>query len=198
MSEPPRDITQLLTRAADGDTRATEALLPMVYDELRALAGSYFASERRDHTLQPTAIVHEAYLRLVGTPDGSWNDRAHFFRAAALAMRRVLVNHARDRNRLKRGGGEADGNRPVPLPPETPAPEGLDASLDYLALDEVLAELGKADPRKEQVVQLRFFGGFGVEETAQILEISPAQVKRDWTAARAFLLSRLDETDDAP
>lgn len=193
MPDQPEDITQLLSRAAEGDTDAASALLPLVYEELRALAGSYLASERPDHTLQPTAIVHEAYLRLVGTPEASWNDRTHFFRAAALAMRRVLVNHARDRNRLKRGGAR----RRVPLADDTPAPVVIDETLDLLALDEALAELGRADKRKEQIVELRFFGGFSIDEISEILRISPAQVKRDWTTARAFLASRLAEAGDA-
>jgi len=193
LPDQPEDITQLLSRAAEGDTDAASALLPLVYEELRALAGSYLASERPDHTLQPTAIVHEAYLRLVGTPEASWNDRTHFFRAAALAMRRVLVNHARDRNRLKRGGAR----RRVPLADDTPAPVVIDETLDLLALDEALAELGRADKRKEQIVELRFFGGFSIDEISEILRISPAQVKRDWTTARAFLASRLAEAGDA-
>ncbi|MEO1130932.1 MAG: ECF-type sigma factor, partial [Planctomycetota bacterium] len=152
MAEPQPDITALLGRAADGDASAAEQLLPMVYEELRGLAGSYFSRERSDHTLQPTAVVHEAYLRLIGSEETSWNDRAHFFRASALAMRRILVNHARDRGRQKRGGGD----RGVHLPDETPGPAEVDLRIDFLALEEVLTELGEVDPRKEQVVQLRF------------------------------------------
>jgi len=180
------DVTRILGDLTAGDDSAAGRLLPMVYEELHQLAGACFAKERADHTLQPTALVHEAYLRLVHEPDSRWESRAHFFRVAALAMRRVLVNHARDRKRLKRGG---DAHR-LPL-------EDCDgatvASLDVLALDEALAQLGQVDERKEQVVQLRYFGGFNIEDTARILDISPAQVKRDWTTARAFLLRELAE-----
>ena len=186
----PGAFTALLSRASDGDTQALEFLLPIVSDELRSLASAYFADERRNHTLQPTAIVHEAFIRLAGPGDFSWNDRSHFFRAAALAMRRVLVNHARDRGRLKRGGGQ----RPQPLADEPPSFEAL-SGLDLLALDDALTELGDVDPRKEQVVQLRFFGGCSIEDTARMLEISEAQVKRDWVAARAFLITQLQESE---
>lgn len=186
----PGAFTALLSRASDGDSQAIEFLLPIVYDELRSLASAYFAEERRNHTLQPTAIVHEAFIRLAGAGDFSWNDRSHFFRAAALAMRRVLVNHARDRGRLKRGGGQ----KPEPLSDEPESFEAL-SSLDLLALDDALTELGSVDPRKEQVVQLRFFGGCSTEDTARLLEISEAQVKRDWVAARAFLITQLKESE---
>ena len=183
-------VTELLGRASTGESEAMNELLPLVYDELRSLAAAYFVHERDDHTLQPTAIVHEAFVRLAGTGEHSWNDRAHFFRAAALAMRRVLVNHARDRGRQKRGGGGerlslSDSAVGGPVP----------ADLDVLALDDALSELGAVDPRKEQVVQLRYFGGFSVEDTARMLGLSPAQVKRDWVAARAFLLTRLAERE---
>lgn len=187
--ESERQITQLLNRASDGEANAVNELFPLVYDELRSLAAAYFASERDDHTLQPTAIVHEAFLRLAGSADYTWQDRSHFFRAAALAMRRVLVNHARDRGRLKRGGQSArvalSDSSFVGLVP---------VDLDLIAMDESLTELGAVDPRKEQVVLLQFFGGMSVEDTARMLDISVAQVKRDWVAARAFLLSRLAES----
>jgi RNA polymerase sigma factor (TIGR02999 family) len=134
--------------------------------------------------------VHEAFLRLVNEPDSRWESRAHFFRVAAQAMRRVLVNHARDRNRLKRGGGAhrlplEDFDRATPQGP------------DYIALDAALEKLGRLDDRKEQVVQLRYFGGFSIEDAARILDISVAQVKRDWTTARAFLLRELNGADSA-
>lgn len=180
----PEEVTQILHNIAAGDEHAASALLPLVYEELRSLAGAYLAQERADHTLQATALVHEAFLRLIRIDDTSWESRAHFYRVAALAMRRVLVNHARDRKRLKRGGGV----RPVPL-------EGLGEAEgpaeDLVALDEALERLAAVDERKVQVVQLRYFGGFTVEETARILDLSPAQIKRDWTAARAFLLREM-------
>ncbi len=180
------EVTRLLGDLTGGDTSAASKLLPLVYDELRQLAGAYFADERRDHTLQPTALVHEAFLRLVNQPDSRWESRAHFYRVAARAMRRVLVNHARDRMRLKRGGGAMTR---VTL-------EAADAIThdepDFVALDAALEKLGKLDERKEQVVQLRYFGGFSIDDTARILDLSPAQVKRDWTTARAFLLRELN------
>ncbi|USN97932.1 MAG: sigma-70 family RNA polymerase sigma factor [Phycisphaeraceae bacterium] len=180
----PEEVTQILHNVAKGDSDAAAQLFPLVYDELRRLAGSYFTNERIDHTLQPTALVHEAFIRLVRTEDASWESRAHFYRVAALAMRRVLVNHARDRKRAKRGGGAVR----VPL-------EGLSEEPtrdeDLVALDDALERLADLDERKVHVVQLRYFGGFTIEETATILGISPAQTKRDWTAARAFLLREI-------
>jgi RNA polymerase sigma factor (TIGR02999 family) len=187
-SEP--EVTRLLEDLSGGDDSAAGRLLPLVYEELRLLAGACFARERFDHTLQPTALVHEAFLRLVNEPDSRWESRAHFFRVAAQAMRRVLVNHARDRNRLKRGGGA----HRLPL-------EDFDGATtqgpDYIALDAALEKLGRLDDRKEQVVQLRYFGGFSIEDAARILDISVAQVKRDWTTARAFLLRELNGADSA-
>jgi RNA polymerase sigma factor (TIGR02999 family) len=179
-------VTRLLADLRGGDEDAASRLLPLVYDELRRQAAAYFVAERADHTLQPTALVHEAFLRLVHEPDSRWESRAHFYRVAALAMRRVLVNHARDRARLKRGGGAAR----VPL---EVVDVGDEAAPDLVALDEALRRLGGVDPRKEQVVQLRYFGGFSIDDTARLLDVSPAQVKRDWTTARAFLLRELGE-----
>lgn len=184
------DVTSLLKRAANGEESAAQRLLPLVYDELRALAGSYFVSERSDHTLQATAIVHEAYVRLVSGAEVEWNDRAHFFRTAALAMRRVLVNHARDHARIKRGGGQGR----VPTFSEVPADEhdqGL--ALDVLALDDAISELAGVDPRKASILELRFFAGMTIEQVSRILELSEAQIKREWKAARAYLMSRIDD-----
>jgi RNA polymerase sigma factor (TIGR02999 family) len=183
-----QEVTQLLSDLTAGDDSAAGRLLPMVYDELHRLAGAYFAHERANHTLQPTALVHEAFLKLVNEPDARWESRAHFYRVAAQAMRRVLVNHARDRCRQKRGGAD---RQPVVSLDEVDAiaPDGP----DYVALDAALEKLGQLDPRKEQVVQLRHFGGFNIDDTARILDISPAQVKRDWVTARAFLLRELEE-----
>ena len=183
------DVTRLLNDLTAGDDRAASSLLPLVYEELRRLAGGYLARERRDHTLQATALVHEAFLRLVGSGDSHWESRAHFYRVAALAMRRVLVNHARDRGRLKRGG--AVGREPLTDIGALDPP-----SEDVLAIDEALDRLARLDERKAQVVQLRYFGGFELEEVGRILGISLAQVKRDWATARAFLLREL--TRDGP
>jgi len=185
--QPEREASVLLARIREGDSDATKALYALVHDELHRLAGAYMARERQDHTLQPTALVNEAFLHLVGTPGAQWESRAHFFRVAAMAMRNVLVNHARDRRRLKRGGSAVR----VPLididaPQSDPSPEE-----DILDLHVALEKLAEVDDRKAQVVQLRHFGGCSIEQTAWILDISPAQVKRDWTIGRAFLLREL-------
>ncbi len=186
-------MTQLLNGASHGDERAASRLLPLVYEELRRLAAGYLSQERAGHTLQATALVHEAFIRLVGSDDARWQDRAHFYRVAALAMRRVLVNHARDRVRLKRGGSGAR----VSLDSD-PADLSADPN-ELLGLDEALNKLARLDERKVQIVQLRYFGGFTIDQTAEIMELSPAQVKRDWTNARAFLVRELScEHPDGP
>jgi len=185
--QPEREATVLLARIRSGDSEATKRLYALVQDELRRLAGAYMAKERRDHTLQPTALVNEAFLHLVGSPGAQWENRAHFFRVAAMAMRNVLVNHARDRRRQKRGGSAVR----IPLT-DIDGPESEDSSEEnILDLHEALDKLGEVDDRKAQVVQLRYFGGCSIEQTAWILDISPAQVKRDWTMGRAFLLREL-------
>lgn len=183
MSERTRhDVTQLLQALGEGDPRAAEELLPLVYEELRKLARARMANEPADHTLQATALVHEAYLRLVkNAEDQRWDGRGHFFGAAAQAMRRILVERARHHGRLKRGG---DRKR-VALS-EDAASASADGT-DLLALDEVLNKLEKHDPRKFQVVMLRYFGGLSIEETAAALDLSPATIKNDWTIARAWL-----------
>lgn len=180
-----RDVTQILVNLSAGDDRAAAELLPLVYDELRGLAARYLAGERIDHTLQPTALVHEAFLRLVHFDQARWQDRAHFYRVAAEAMRRILVNHARDRRRLKRGGG---GRKLALEDFDAIAPE---APVDLVALDDALNRLATIDARKVQIAQLRYFGGFTIEETARILDISTAQLKRDWALAKAWLLREL-------
>jgi len=175
-------VTQLLARAQAGDREATNELFPLVYDELRQLADRYLSAEARGQTLQPTALVHEAYLRLVGPADTGWENRAHFFGAAARAIRRILIDRARARGRRKRGSGE----RPLPLEAaESAAVAGPD--LDVLALDEALQRLAVVDAQTAQVVELRFFGGLGVDEIAATLGVSPATVSREWAFARAWL-----------
>lgn len=175
-------VTVLLRSAAAGNPDASASLFAIVYDELRRLAASALRHERAGHTLQPTALVHEAYVRLASEPDERWRDRSHFFAVAALAMRRILVDHARSRNALKRRHYE----EAVPLDqvavfaPDTP-------DLDILALDRALRRLAEIDPRQAQVVELRFFGGLSVEETAEIAGASVRTIKRDWQAARAWL-----------
>ena len=180
------DITQLLDATAGGDRMAAAELLPLVYDELRNLAAARLADERRGQTLQTTALVHEAYLRLVGCekPQG-WNGRGHFFAAAAEAMRRILVDHARKRRRLKRGG---DRQRLDLDALQLCVPEGAD---ELLALDEALAELALKHPLKAELVKLRFFAGLTVPEAAQALGVSTSTADRHWTYARAWLYRRI-------
>ena len=177
-----KEVTQVLAELTRGDAGSASRLLPFVYEELRGLADRYLREERPDHTLQGTALVHEAFLRLVDQKDVKWQNRAHFYRVAAMAMRRILVNHARDRKRIKRGGKK----RKLSL-------DDMDAQAelrepDLLALDEALTELGSLDERKARIVELRYFAGFTFEESARILEISTAQLKREWTLAKTWLL----------
>jgi RNA polymerase sigma-70 factor, ECF subfamily len=159
-------------------------LMPLVYDHLRKLAAVHFRRERGDHTLQPTALVHEAYVRLVDQRAVRWQNRAHFIGIAAHLMRRILIDHARSRDALKRGGAYEKVLLDELLEP--PAPDGS-ASIDVLALDEALTRLTEIDPQQGRIVELRFFGGLTVEETATVLEISPATVKRDWRLAKVWL-----------
>lgn len=181
MSEPGNQVTLLLDAIERGERRAADALLPLVYEELRQRAGSLLSMERRDHTLQRTALVHEAYLRLVGA-GASFRSRMHFFNAAALAMRRILVKHAVRRGRLKRGGGRAR----VELA-ELELADHSPAEMDWLELDEALKELERDSPRRHQVVMLRFFSGRTEAEISQMLDISEATVRRDWASARTWL-----------
>jgi RNA polymerase sigma-70 factor, ECF subfamily len=186
MREPPTGVTDLLRAWGDGDDGALEALLPLVESELRRLARAYMTRERAGHTLQPTALVNEAFVRLVDARRVTWNDRSHFFGIAARLMRRVLVDHARARGYQKRGGGA----RNVPLDEArlaTPPPD-----VDVVALDCALEALAKVDPRKGQVVEMRFFGGLSVTETAAVLGVSTDTIKRDWRLAKLWLLRALD------
>jgi RNA polymerase sigma factor (TIGR02999 family) len=180
--EPTPNVTAILLRASSGDEVATRDLFPLVYDELRRLATQHLAQERRNHTLQPTALVNEAYLRLVGPGDVSWQNRAHFFGAAAQAIRRILMDHARTRNRQKRGGGQV---RVLSLDGIDVASEESDSEL--LALDEALTKLAAADPVKAKVVEMRYFAGLSIEETARAMGISTATVSRHWEFARTWL-----------
>lgn len=182
MENPAReDVTVLLGQLAKGDGEAASRLIPVVYDELRRLATAYMRRERSDHTLQPTALVHEAYLKLVEQRSVDWQGRAHFFAIAAQMMRRILIDHARGHLREKRGEGE----KPVPLNEALVfAPE---QSLELVKLDQSLKRLAEIDPRQSQIVELRFFGGLTVEQTANVLAISPKTVKRDWNVAKAWL-----------
>jgi RNA polymerase sigma factor (TIGR02999 family) len=175
------EVTRLLVDWGRGDGAAHDRLLPLVYDELRRIAGAYMRRERPDHTLQPTALVHEAYLRLVDQRRMDWNSRAQFVGLAAVMMRRILVNHARDRAAAKRG---ADAPR-VPLTVAGGALQG--PGLDVLALHEALDRLSAADARKGRIVELKFFGGLTTDEVAEVLAVSAATVEREWSFARAWL-----------
>ena len=181
------DVTRLLIDLQRGKDGAADELVPLVYSELHDLAVHYMRGERGDHTLQPTALVHEAYLRLVDQRNSSWQNRSHFFGIAAQAMRRILVDHARRKRAGKREGGER-----VTL--DASVAESQERSVDLIALDDALNKLAALDPRQARVVELRFFGGLDIEQTAESIGISPATVKRDWTFARAFLQREMDGT----
>ena len=183
-STDPGDITRLLNAADDGDTLAAARLYELVYGELKLLAAANMRREASGHTLQPTALVNEAYLRL-RPAEANWANRRHFFGAAAEAMRRILVDHARRKHAQKRG----DGLERVTLADLDVATDAPD--VDVLALDEALTALKTQDPRLEQVVSLRYFAGMGIEQVAEALGLSPATVKRDWTFARAWLAEHM-------
>jgi RNA polymerase sigma factor (TIGR02999 family) len=184
----PGELTQLLIAWSKGDERALEQLAPLVYAELRKLAHRYMNRERAGHTLQTTAVVHEAFLRLLGNPQENWQNRAHFYAIAAQMMRRILVDYARANSRAKRGGEITrvaldDIDAPVAEPALDP---------DVIALDEALEKLAEIDPRRSRVVELRFFGGLSVEETARVLQVAPDTVVRDWRVAKAWLFRYLN------
>jgi RNA polymerase sigma-70 factor, ECF subfamily len=186
----PDEVTELLVAWSGGDSAALQALMPLVHLELRRLARREMRHERSGHTLQTTALVNEAYLRLVNVTGVTWNDRAHFFAVSARLMRRILVDHARRRLYLKRGGGAT----------VVPFDEGLTVGehpgTDLVALDDALEALAEVDARKSQVVELRFFGGLSVDETAAALNVSAGTVMRDWRLAKAWLLKQLDQRSD--
>ncbi|MDY0021528.1 sigma-70 family RNA polymerase sigma factor [Arenimonas caeni] len=186
------DITQLLRQWREGDGSARDRLVAVLYPELRALADRQLRGERSNHTLQPTALVNEAYLRLSGLERMDWQDRGHFVHMAARVMRGILVDHARRRQAAKRDGGLQVTLTGVDLA----APEAGD--VDALALDAALARLEQLDPDKARVVELRYFGGLTIEETAEAMASSPATVKRQWQAARAWLFAALADGGDPP
>ena len=182
--EVPKDaenITDLLVSYGRGDKESLDKLMPVVYDELRRQAARYLRREQPGHTLQTTALIHEAYVRMVDQRNVQWQNRAHFFGIAAQMMRRILVDHARTKKRAKRGGSDIR----VSLDDATVAVKGQD--LDVVAVDEALTRLEKFDKQQSRVVELRFFSGLTVEETAEVMGISPATVKRDWSMAKAWL-----------
>ena len=185
---PSSGVTQLLIDWSRGDEKALETLTPLVYDELRRLAGSYMRRERPDHTLQSTALVHEAYVRLVDQRV-EWKSRSHFFGIAAQMMRRILVDHAKQHKSAKRGSGI----RPVTL--DEPLQVARQPSMDMVALDDALSALTAIDPQRAKIVELRFFGGLSNEEVAEVLAISTATVQRQWAGARAWLYQEMNRSD---
>jgi RNA polymerase sigma-70 factor (ECF subfamily) len=199
MISAPGEVTSLLRDAGQGDQQAARRLFPLVYDELRQIAGRYMSSEQPGHTLQPTAIVHEAYLRLVGREETYWQCRSQFFAVAARAMRCILIDHLRRKRAARRGGDRR--REPLSESLVVPGARGygslrVDDRDEYmLALDGALDKLAQIDPQACRVVELRFFGGLTVEETADLLRISPRTVKREWQYARAWLHHQIIESE---
>lgn len=186
----PDEITRLLADWSGGDEKALNALTPLIYEELRRLARRYMRRERPNHTLQSTALVHEAYVRLLGQ-EVEWKSRAHFYAIAAKMMRRILLDHAKSHKASKRGSG---------IPAESldePLLVAEKSAHELVALDDALTELAKVDPQRSEIVELRYFGGLSNEESAQVLGISPATVQRQWTGAKAWLYNQLSEHKDA-
>ena len=186
------DVTELLGQLAKGNEAAASKLIPIVYDELRRLAAAYMRRERPDHTLQPTALVNEAYLKLIEQRNVDWHGRSHFFGIAAQIMRRILVDHARAHLRDKRGGGA------IPVPMEEALVFAPEQSSELVKLDESLERLAKLDPRQSKIVEMRFFAGLTVEQTAEALDISPKTVKREWSMAKAWLHGELKANHGGP
>lgn len=185
MSTSPHAVTQLLVDWGNGDRQALEKLTPLVYQELKRLAARYLRRERREHTLQSTALVHEAWLRLIDQNHVHWQNRAQFFGIAAEMIRRILIDHARNRQAAKRG----DGAIKLSLDDALATPDRRD--FDLVALDDALDDLGKLDPRQGKLVELRFFAGLSIEESAEVMGVSPATVKREWAVAKAWLYREL-------
>ena len=182
----PDGITQLLIDWGKGDQAALDRLMPLVYSELRRLASNYLRRERAEHTLQPTALVNEAYLKLVHQKNAKWQNRAHFFGISAQLMRRILVDHARQHQAVKRGGSVQQRISITSVEKLAKQPE-----VDLLALNEALDELAKMDPQQSRIVEMKFFGGLSIEEIAEVLSIGHATVERDWKMARAWLRRQL-------
>jgi len=185
---PSNQVTELLVRWRRGDRTALDSLLPLVYGELQRIANCYLREERPDHTLQSTALVHEAYLRLAQQDFPQWQNRAHFFAVAAQLMRQILVDHARGHRASKRGGHVYK----LALDEAQEEPQALD--VDIVALDDALKSLAEMDPQQSRVVELKFFGGLSIDDTAEVLGISASTVKRDWITAKAWLFRELDRS----
>jgi RNA polymerase sigma factor (TIGR02999 family) len=188
MTQPStHEVTQLLIAWSNGDKAALDKLTPLVYEELRRLAHHYMSHERPGHTLQTTALVNEAYLRLVNRQGVHWQSRAHFFAIAATLMRSILVDHARSHAYAKRGGG----TRKIEL--DEAMIVSQERAAEVVALDDVLKQLADFDPQQSRIVELRFFGGLTIDETAEVLDLSPATIKREWSTARAWLYRELSK-----
>jgi RNA polymerase sigma-70 factor (ECF subfamily) len=183
----PQGITEILARVGRGEEAAAATLLPMVYDELRALAGSFFEHQSPGHTLQPTALVHEAFLKLAQPEAGTWESRAHFFAVAAKAMRQILADHARRKKAAKRGGDQQ--HRVTLSGLQTPA--NVEQEIDLIALDEALSKLSELSPRQSQIVEMRFLAGLDEGAVAHVLSVTPRTVQREWRLAKAFLRCEL-------
>ena len=182
----PEDVTNILIASSQGDQEALDKLLPLVYTELRRLAERYLHKERSDHTLQPTALVNEAYLRLIDQ-NVPWQNRAHFFGVAAEMMRRILIDHARKHQAQKRGSGG------IKISLDEAIDVADERAAELIALDEAMKALAEFDPQKSRIVELRFFGGLSIEETAEVLKVSPDTIGREWRRARAFLLREMEK-----
>jgi RNA polymerase sigma-70 factor, ECF subfamily len=187
----PQEITQLLMNWSQGDKAALDQLVPLVYPELRRLAKRRMDREGPAHTLQTSALINEAYLKLVDQQNVKWQNRAHFFAVAAQVMRHILVDHARTRNYAKRGGGAPK------LPLDEAAALTAQRGKELIALDDALRDLAMLDGRKSQIIELRFFGGLSLEETAEVMKISPSTVQREWRAAKAWLHHAMSKTDES-
>lgn len=192
VSESTGNVTQLLRAAASGERRDVDALMAAIYDDLRRLAVSQMKAERKDHTLQPTALVHEAYLKLIDQRNTDWKDRIHFFSVASRIIRRLLVDHARERLALKRGAGVAR------VPIEILEPAAPLADHDLVSLDEALSELAEIDQTQAQIVEMRYFGGLTIDEIAEALAIGKRSVDRHWQVAKAWLCFRLQSARAEP
>jgi RNA polymerase sigma factor (TIGR02999 family) len=192
MSADTENVSQLLQEWSKGDQQALEELLPLIYNELRQLAHNFLYRERPGHTLQTTALVHEAYLKLIDQRDARWQNRSHFFAIAAQAMRRILIDSARRHAAMKRGGPQEK------LSLDEAPNVSIEPNLKLLALDEALNALAEIDPEQSRIVELRYFGGLTIDETAEVMKTSPATVKREWAMARAWLHQALTSNGAAP
>jgi RNA polymerase sigma factor (TIGR02999 family) len=183
---PSKEITQLLSAWSNGDQKALDKLIPLVYEELHRLAARYMRRENPGHTLQTSALVNEAYIKLIGQKNVRWQNRAHFFGIAAQLMRRILVDHARTHGALKRGAGASK------LPLDETAIVALDRSTDFILIDDALKNLAQIDPSKSRIVEMRFFGGLTTEEIAEVEKVSPSTIEREWRKAKAWLYREIN------